>query len=156
MTRIDLLLTRMQGKRVYFDANYLIYFFDANPTYFDVVAPFFIACGRGEFKGMTGEIAVAEVLVHPYKSKNPAEITCGKEFFARDKFLKILGHNATIFDTAAQVRANSNIKLIDAIHYATALNAGCDFMLTNDRDFKETDLLVIVPISSLLLKTDLH
>jgi predicted nucleic acid-binding protein len=132
MGAVDKLLARMRGQRVYIDANYLIYFLDRRAPYFDLVAPIFVACDAGEFDGYTGDAAVAEVMVHPYKRKSAADIARGKAFFAREGFLTILPHDANAFDLVAQLRASSNLKMIDALHYATALQAGCRFMLTND------------------------
>jgi predicted nucleic acid-binding protein len=35
------------------------------------------------------------------------------------------------------------------LHYATAPQVGCRYMLTNDRDFKAGSTLKVIPISSL-------
>ena len=42
------------------------------------------------------------------------------------------------------------LRMLDALHYATAVQSGCRFMLTNDRDFKTGGLLEVVGITSLL------
>jgi predicted nucleic acid-binding protein len=139
----------MRGQRVYIDANFLIYFLDRREPYFDLVAPIFVACDQGELEGFTGDAAVAEVMVHPYKSKSAADIARGKAFFAREGFLTILRHDANAFDLSAQLRASSNLKMIDALHYATAIQAGCRFLLTNDRALMSGGQLEVISISSL-------
>lgn len=81
-----------------------------------------------------------------------AEIARGKAFFAREDFTNVLRHDASAFDTAAQLRSTSNMKMMDALHYATALQAGCRFLLTNDGDCKTGNQLEAVSVSSLLGK----
>lgn len=149
MGKVAALLARMRGQRVYIDANYLIYFFDKRAPQFDIVAPIFVACDSGEFLGFTGDAAVAEVMVHPYRSMSAAEIARGKAFFAREDFINVLRHDASAFDTASQLRATSNMKMMDALHYATALQAGCRYLLTNDGDFKGSGQLEVISVRSL-------
>jgi predicted nucleic acid-binding protein len=143
-------LARVAGQRVYFDANALIYFFDRREPYFNVVAQLFSACDSGQFVGYTGDAAVSEVMVHPYRANLPEEIARGKGLFTRKNFLTVLGHDANTFDLASQLRARYGLKLIDALHYATALNAGCRFLISNDIDFKCASALDIVSISDLV------
>jgi predicted nucleic acid-binding protein len=121
---------------VYIDANALIYFFDRRAPFFDVVAQLLIACDEGQFIGYTRDAAVSEVMVHPYRTSQPEEIARGKGLFTRENFLTVLSHNANTFDLASQLRARHGLKLIDSLHYATALNAGCRFLISNDIDFK--------------------
>ena len=149
MGTVSALLAKLKGQRVYIDANYLIYFLDRTEPYFDVLVPIFQACDRSDFMGFTGDAAVCEVMVHPYRNKSPSEIARVKSLFAREGFLTILRHDADCFDLTAQIRAGSNIRMIDALHYATALQAGCRYLLTNDHDFKSETALEVIPIRSL-------
>ena len=144
------LLARMKGQRVYIDANFLIYFFDRRAPYFDVIAPLFVACDCGDFAGFTGDAAVAEVMVHPYRSRSVSEIARGKAFFARKNFITVLAHDAGAFDTAAQLRAGSTMKMMDALHYATAVQSGCRFLLTNDGDFVSAGTMEVIAMKALL------
>ena len=93
---------------------------------------------------------MCEVMVHPYRNKSPSEIARGKSLFSREGFLTVLRHDANIFDLTAQIRAESNMRMLDALHYATALQAGCRFMLTNDHDFKTGTTLEVIQIKSLI------
>ena len=42
------------------------------------------------------------------------------------------------------------MRMIDALHYATALQAGCRYLLSNDQDFKSGTTLEVIPIRSLI------
>ena len=150
MGAVDALLTRVAGQRVYIDANFFIYFLSRAQPYFDAVVPVFQACDAGRFAGITGDAAVAEVMVHPYRSKNPSEIARVKSLFSRAGFVSVIAHDAADFDLAAQCRAESRMRMMDALHYATALGAGCRFLLTYDHDFKSVGGLEVISIDSLL------
>ena len=150
MGKIEALLARMKGQRVYIDANFFIYFLNGASPYFDTVAPIIQACDQGIFTGFTGDAVVAEVMVHPYRLKSPGEIAKGKGLFARKNFLTVLSHDAVIFDLASQLRASSTMRMLDALHYATAVQSGCRFLLTNDRDFRTSGMLEVVGITSLV------
>ncbi|MEN3000708.1 MAG: PIN domain-containing protein, partial [Armatimonadota bacterium] len=42
----------------------------------------------------------------------------------------------TVLEQAAQLRAAHRFTLLDAIHCASAVAAGCDWFLTNDADLR--------------------
>jgi predicted nucleic acid-binding protein len=104
-----------------------------------------------KFSDLRGMPAVAELMFYPYKTKNETEIARGKAFFARENFLSVQSHNADTFDLAAQLGARRGMKLIDALHYATALKAGCSFFLSNDTGIKSDALLEVIAIKTLLI-----
>lgn len=143
----------MRGQRVYFDANFLIYFLERSEPEFSLVAPFFFACDSGLIQGLTGDAAIAEVMVRPYRNADAVTIARTRSFFARKNFLISLKHDSECFDLAAQLRANTGMKLIDAIHLATAMTADCQFLLTNDRAFKSQGDIEIVSLATMSAKS---
>lgn len=149
MGPLDIALQKIRGNRVYFDTSVLIYFFDKNPLFFPAIAPFIVACDRGEFVGVTGDAAVCELMVHPYRSKNPAEISRGKSFFNRKNFITVVRHGADMFDTASQLRGVGSLKMMDALHYSTAIHAGCQFFITRDIDFQSAGMQSNVEVINL-------
>lgn len=146
MGKVDALLAKVQGQRIYFDANFLIYFFDRTEPYVTVVSQIILACDRNEVFGYTGDAAVAELMVYPYRTRDEIKIASGKAFFMRDNFLQVLSHDSAVFDTASRLRAETGIKLIDALHYTTALKAGCKFFITNDTGIRSSDSLEVILI----------
>ncbi len=151
MGKIDDCLAKIQGQRIYLDANFLIYFFDKKEPYFSVVSKIIVACDRNTTFGYTGDAAVAELMVYPYKTKSEIDIARGKAFFARENFLTVLSHSSDLFDMAARLRAETGMKLIDSLHYATALKAGCKFFLSNDKGIRSTPNLEVILIEDLVI-----
>jgi|PlaIllAssembly_1097288.scaffolds.fasta_scaffold1327707_2 predicted nucleic acid-binding protein len=150
MGKISALLARIGGKRVYMDTNIFIYFLEQSEGYFECVAPIIEACEAGKFIGYTGDVAVAETMIQPYRENNLSLVANFKAFFATENFLSIQSHDAAIFDLAAQLRAKRGMKLIDALHYATALKSGCAFFLSNDSGIKSDDQMEVIAINTLL------
>ena len=144
MGKVKALLAKIQGQRIYFDANFLIYFFDRTEPYVKVVSQIILACDRNEVFGCTGDAAVAELMVYPYRKRDEIEIARGKAFFMRENFLQVLSLDSAVFDSASRLRAETGMKLIDALHYATALKAGCKFFITNDTGILSTDTLEVI------------
>jgi predicted nucleic acid-binding protein len=52
---------------------------------------------------------------------------------------------------AARLRAETGMKLIDSLHYATALKAGCKFFLSNDKGIRSTPNLEVILIEDLVI-----
>ncbi len=149
MGKIDDAIARMAGRRVYLDTNVFVYFLDRNPDYFPVVAPVIEAIESGLIIGYTGDAAIAETLVTPYQTDNLGLAASFKAFFRTEDFLSIQSHDAETFDLAAQLRAKNGLKFIDALHYATAIRAGCKFFVTNDAGIQSSNVLEVVSVKKL-------
>ncbi len=149
MGTIEETLKRLQGHKVYLDTNVFIYFLDRNPDYFRLVAPIIEAVESGLIIGCTGDVSIAEILVKPYQSGNLELVASIKAFFRMENFLSISSHDAETFDLAAQLRAKYNQKFIDALHYATAIRAGCTFFITNDSGIRSGNALDVILLSAL-------
>jgi predicted nucleic acid-binding protein len=147
MGKVAAAIARLAGQRVYIDTNVFIYFLDKHNTYFEVVSQFFQACIRREIFGTTGDAAVAEVMVGPYRQDNPALAARFKRFFAQKNFLTIVGHDR---DAAAMLVARKRLKFIDALHIATAVHAGCQFFITNDAGISSNEGLEVISLAELL------
>ena len=149
MGEISAVLARLSGRRVYLDSNIFVYFLDRSPEHFPRVAPIFEAIERGAVVGLTGDVAVAEVMVKPYRSGDPALIADVKGFFGKASPIATLPHSAEDFDFAAQLRGKHGMKFIDALHLATALGAGCSAFITNDDGIGAPGGIEIVHLSGL-------
>jgi predicted nucleic acid-binding protein len=144
MVKISSVLERIQGQRVYIDTNIFIYFLDRNERYFDKVMPFFQLFSDGLSIAYTGDAVVAETLYKPYQINDSERVSEFKEFFADDEFITVLPHTKKVFELAAELSPKRAMKLIDALHYATAAIAGCKFLLTNDRGFTSVESLEVI------------
>lgn len=150
MGKIADVLNKLAGQHVYIDTNLFIYFLDQNSVYFSVASTLLEAVELGSFIAYTGDITVAETLVKPYQTDNILLVANFKAFFYADDFLSIESHDADTFNLCAQIRAKYSMKFADALHYATALKAGCKFFITNDTGIRSTDALAVILIKDLI------
>jgi predicted nucleic acid-binding protein len=149
MGKISSVLERIQGQRVYVDTNIFIYFLERNERYFDRVVPFFQLFNDGSSIAYTGDAIVAETLYKPYQLDDSERVSEFKEFFANDEFITVLPHTKKVFELAAELAPKRNMRLIDALHYATAAISGCKFLLTNDRGFASVESLEVIHLDDL-------
>ena len=150
MDKISAALARIQGRRVYVDTNIFIYFLEQHDRYFDVVLPFFQLFNSGQSLAYTGDAVVAETLYKPYQLKDALRVSEFKEFFSHGEFITVLPHTHKEFNLAAELAPQHGMKLIDALHYATASLAGCKFILTNDHGFTSSEAVEIICLDRLL------
>lgn len=85
---------------------------------------------------VSSEMTLAEVLVAPIRAQNPE--LCGIYELLFDNATKTIDARPVtraILTRAAALRArHGRLKLFDAIHLSTAIDAGCSHFVTNDRD----------------------
>lgn len=116
---------------VYCDSVILIYWLDQ-------IGPFHLrAENRMQILQAAGdEIAMSELTrlecrVGALKRKDAVALAAFDKFFARAE-VRIVPLTASVFDRAADLRADLGFKTPDALHLAAAIEAGCDRFLTND------------------------
>lgn len=150
MDKIKSSLAQLAGCRVYIDTNIFIYFLDGNEPFFAAVSPFFESVLNGEVIGYTGEAVIAETMVQPYKLGNIAIIDRFKAFFYQEDFLTIQPHDSKAFDFASQIAGTKGMKLVDSLHMATALQSGCDYLITHDKGIKPMEGIEIIQLASFI------
>jgi predicted nucleic acid-binding protein len=131
--------------RLFLDTAPVIYFVEATPTYLARVTVIFEQIDALAIEAVTSPITLAECLVHPYRlgltslQKDFTDlITAGK-----NTHFSLIGQSVAL--TASEFRARYNLALTDALQLATALEAGCEAFLTNDRMLKRvTELRILV------------
>ena len=142
-------MRRLAGRRAYLDANVFIYFLERYPPMSGIVNRLFSMVANREIEAVTGEIAVAEFMVGPYRAGTPDVIERARAFFRASGAVTIVGHGEPDFDLAAKIRADRGLPLIDALHVATALNAGCTILVTNDQRMPSVPGLEVVRLKEL-------
>jgi predicted nucleic acid-binding protein len=125
-------LAQMQGQRVYFDTNILIYVLENSTGYVEACLPFFAAVADGNIVGCTGEMTLAELLVKPMRSNDMVSMAKIRSLFD-DGYFETFVHNRSSLELAAHLRATQSLRMIDAIHTAAAIQGNCKFMLTHDK-----------------------
>ena len=135
---------------IYVDSNIFIYFLEGEESLKEMSLNLFECIEKNSLSLCTSEITIAECLYGAYKKNNTLLVNEYNKLFYGDVFSPgTLCHFPTdkqILERAAQVGAERNLKLIDAIHFATALRVDCGMFVTNDRGIKSAEWLDVVQI----------
>ena len=123
---------RFVGEAVYLDTNIVIFAIESREPWFNVLRPLFEAFDQRSIRAVTSELTLAEALAKPIAAGNDVLISKYRELFAFDSGLEMLPIDRAVLMLAAEIRGKLKVKLVDAIHIATARLANCDHFLTQD------------------------
>ncbi|ABA22931.1 PilT protein-like protein [Trichormus variabilis ATCC 29413] len=144
-------LAQLQGQIVGLDTAPLIYFIEENPNYLNVADAFFEALFRGEFSVVTSVLTITEVLVYPLRQGNTILAQQYRDILLNSQGLTTIEVFPDIAETAAQLRANHNLRTPDAIQIATAIRGGASFFLTNDARLPSLPGLPVLVLEQLIV-----
>ena len=135
------------GSSLFLDSAPLIYFVEQNPDYFALLSPIFTRIDEGDLTVVTSPITLAECLFYPYKNNDTALVKAFSRRIVTGRNVRSIPITSAIANHSAQLRANYNLGFADAFQVSTAIAAGCDFFITNDRQLKRIQLLDVVVLS---------
>jgi len=130
------LIKRLDSKTVFFDSAPFIYFFEDKLPYNELLTPVFLAVDAGTIHAVSSLITVVEVLSKPYGLEQWDLVKTYRKIFGRSSKVDVLPLTLETADLTAQIRGKYNVKMPDAIQWATATLHHVDYFLTNDKGFK--------------------
>jgi predicted nucleic acid-binding protein len=134
---------------VYLDANPVIYSVERHPTYWPLLQPLWQAAKGKTIELVSSDLVLLETLVGPLKSGDTA-LASAYELLFQQAQTRLLPIMLPIVREAARLRATTKLKTPDALHAATALDAGCALFVTNDAGFRGVAGLPLVILNDLL------
>lgn len=135
---------------IYLDTQVIIYTVEANQNYYSLLLPLWLKFQAGEIELMTSELTLLETLVFPLKNANTILVSDYEKLLLSSD-IQLVPITQSVLRTAANLRANTNLKTPDAIHAATAISEGCTLFLTNDNGFRNVPNLSVVILSDVLV-----
>jgi len=134
------------GIPVYLDANVFIFALEGDPLFGAASATLLRAVEAGTIAAVTSELTLAEVLVKPLKLGRGDLV---------DRFLAAIGEgpiavhplSRAILLRSAEIRAAHGGRLADALDVATAIEAGCERFVSEDRGIRPPPGLSLVPVA---------
>lgn len=142
-------MTLPSGGSVYLDTSAIIYSIERIEPYLSLLAPAWQAAEAGRFVLVCSELAIAETLVGPMREGDRALETACRDVFAAPE-MQIVQATRELWEDAARLRAETGLKLADALHAATAQGSGCELFVTNDADFRRVQGLTVAVLDDLL------
>ena len=114
------------------EAAPFIYFVEKNPNYLDQVRDIFRYVDAGRLQIVTSAITLTEVLVMPIQKNQPHYEREYRDMLSNAANITTVSVSSEIAELAARLRAKYRLRTPDALHVATAIQAGCGAFLTND------------------------
>lgn len=135
---------------VYLDSNVLILGLEAPDGQGSVARSLLRECVSGERIGVVGDAVIAEVMVGVLRTGS-SELASEMSAFLTSGLLTVVGHDRDMFLDAARIRARAGGHLIDALHVATAIAAGCDAVISQDSRMPRIPGMPVVRVDEIAL-----
>lgn len=127
------------GSRILLDSVSIVYYLERNPTYYAAAAEWMERVNAGRLTAAASALLLAEVLVPAYRAGKLAAARQARAALERIPNLELLDVTPSISEVAARLRAEHNLRTPDALHVATALSEGVEWLVTNDRRLKRVE-----------------
>jgi predicted nucleic acid-binding protein len=142
-------LTLPSSGLVYLDANPIIYAVEKHHLYAPLLQTLWAASQAQTVEVVSSDLALLETLVGPFKSGDTTlEAAYEQALLGAD--IRVLPITHAVLRDAARLRATTKLKTPDALHLATARQAGCALFVTNDAAFRGVTNPSIVILDDLL------
>jgi predicted nucleic acid-binding protein len=123
-----------RGKTAALDTVALVYFLERHPVHHRTASRVLKRIEEGVIAGVISSLVFAELLVPAYRAGDASRAGTVLRLLTSFPNLKVFDITPQISAEAARLRAQYGLRTPDAIHAATALAAGADLLVTNDRD----------------------
>ena len=143
-------LIRALGPIVYIDANIVIYAVEGFSAFQPVLHVLLQCVDDEKLRLVTSELTLAEVLVKPIENRDSVIQQAYRAFLEPTAQVAVVPVSRTILESAARTRAETGVKLPDAIHIATAKQQECTSFLTNDRLIRSITDFRVMRINELI------
>jgi predicted nucleic acid-binding protein len=122
--------------RAYIDTNVFIYFMEFDDVHNRAAREWISAFQNNGTEIVTSRLTFLECIYGPAKVDNRALVDLYRAMLVESAAVRLVEIAHDILESAAFQGGRLGLKLPDAIHYFTALHAGCDLFLSDDRQFK--------------------
>ena len=123
------------GEKVGLDSSVLIYYFNRQEPYFQHCLQLVRRIESGQLRGVISTVSEMEILVEPLAQRRVQLVNDIEDLLRRLAGLDVLPVDSALARRAAEVRAQTRLRSLDAMVAATALMAGCRYLVGNDREF---------------------
>ena len=127
--------------RIYVDANIFIYAMETDGERGVFARRWLRQVDSGQVEAVTSELTLAEVLPHPLAVGDEVLANAYRRLLTPRATFVVAALDRTTILRAAEVRAALKLALPDALHVATAVEAGCTAFLTEDARMRTPDHL---------------
>jgi predicted nucleic acid-binding protein len=135
--------------RLYLDSSALIHFIERRDHMQARIGATLASVVEGGESVVLSEIGVAECLYGAYKVGSAELESRYLEVFANSAIFDIFPVDGERLEAAAKLGARKGIELVDAVHFAAAIERRCQVFLTDDERIRSSDGVTVVRVSAL-------
>lgn len=128
------------------DTSPFIYYLEGDARYASTTVVLFAAIEEGRTTAVTSTITMLELLVRPLRDGRATLVNAINALAASYPNLGWVPTSLAIATRAAHLRAQYHLGTPDAIHLATALEAGASGFVTNDMTLRRVKDLEVFPL----------
>jgi len=139
----------MGPRRLYVDSNAIIHFVERRDVKQGKIGAMIASTVEGGELIIVSEIGVAECLYGAYKLQSAELEARYLELFSGSTVFDIVPVDGDRLKSAARLGARKGLKLVDAVHFAAAVERNCNVFLTDDERIKSSDGVAVVRVSAL-------
>ena len=136
-------------RRIGLDSNILIYLLESSGPLADAAARIVDAIEAGTTEAVLSTIGLIEILAGPARAGDAAAFELTADAL-RDLLIRVVSLDQATAEDAAWIRGSLGIGLEDAVHLASARNAGATAFVTNDRRLRSIPRLEVVYLDDLV------
>lgn len=133
---------------VYFDTVAFIYSVEKIEPYDAVLNAFWEAAKAGRIDIISSELVILETLVKPIRERDALMENVYRALLLDSQEVRLLPVSQQVLERAARLRSEIRLRTPDAIHVATALEAGAALFVTNDVEIERVPGLPVALLSS--------
>jgi predicted nucleic acid-binding protein len=130
-------LTLKKGDVVFLDTSPFIYFFERHPTFFPYMERLFNQVHEQEADIISSIVTFIEIATLPARMGNQELVEQYRAYFTNSSRVRLLPVDQSIAEQAIALRAKYQLKTPDAIQLGTAIASQTNYVVTNDRQWKQ-------------------
>lgn len=136
-------------KKVFLDTAPIIYFIEHNDLYYEKIRTILQQLLNQDAMIFTSAITVEEYEVGPFR-KGDLDSIRRFEMFIDDLDIHLINIDRSIAARAASMRSEYvGYKAMDALQISSAISAGCDLFVTNDKQLRQTQEILCHTVDEL-------
>lgn len=137
-------------QRIYVDANIFIYFVEGDGAERGTVTALFVEAAEKDIQLVTADITIAECLRGALANGDEPAASTFRDLLSNGDLVELVAAEPVLCEYAALAGFTFSLKLLDAIHVASAVIGECEALLTNDKGIRGPENLRIIQLSDLL------
>lgn len=131
------------------DSAPLIYFIERHSEFRPPMREVGARLDASQLRAVAATLTLTEVLTQPLRLNRVDVASAYRRILEQHPAVRLVDLDPSIASQAAELRARYALKTPDAIQVATAIAAGCDAFLTNDRDLSRVAEIRVIQLAGL-------